>query len=109
MPPQPPPPATPLPRLPHALAIDEFGKVQGWGTNRFGEAVAPLIEEKFIAVAAGLNYSLALDASYKLHHWGNPATAVVTRPGDIFSSIGAGARQAIAVRFEQSPAHGYDS
>jgi hypothetical protein len=96
---------TPHP-LPHVLALKPDGSVVGWGANTLGAIKKAPAGVKFSAIAAGLGYSIGLDRAGMLHHWGFAgASASLGGPGllaDVpvgpFVSIGAGTRQAVAVR-----------
>jgi alpha-tubulin suppressor-like RCC1 family protein len=91
---------------PHVLAIKEDGKVQGWGRNTFHETEAP--DVVFTAIAAGLSFSIGLDETGRLYHWGNVGGGISQSgkafkgvgdlPAGRFISIGAGAAHAQAVR-----------
>jgi alpha-tubulin suppressor-like RCC1 family protein len=71
----------------HVLALTSEGTVLGWGSNHFGQSgghqaarstkpafiVEPtpiVFQEKIVAVAAGMHFSLALSASGKVYAWG---------------------------------------
>jgi hypothetical protein len=43
----------------HSLAIRSNGSIIGWGWNNFGESTPPEGND-FVAIAAGLDYSLAI-------------------------------------------------
>ena len=97
--------------LPHVLALRPDGKVVGWGADtRHERTNTPDIP--LIAIAAGLGFSIGLDTSRMLHHWGDPGPMVGRKtgliepaPGELesvpqgpFASIGAATTHATAVR-----------
>lgn len=87
-------PAKVLPNQPHVSGLNADGSVTGWGTNFYGETTDQPGPLK--AIAAGLSYSIGLDADGHIHQWGASGTG--TPPSGQFISIGAGARHATAVR-----------
>jgi alpha-tubulin suppressor-like RCC1 family protein len=89
--------------VPHILALRNDGTVSGWGLNRYGETQAPpgCIFKK---VAAGLSYSLGIDANDHLRFWGFKGFFAPIGPGGLlqvpagtFVSVGAGPLHAAAV------------
>lgn len=91
---------TAIPNIPHFLALKADGTVQGWGANTFGETNAPP-GVFFSAIAAGTAYSLGLDSSGYIHHWGDPGASSATPKGR-FIAISAAGRHAAAVRVSPS-------
>jgi alpha-tubulin suppressor-like RCC1 family protein len=96
-------PKTPANPLPHVLALRPDGSVIGWPTSA-AAAVAPA-DVTFSAIAAGRGFSIGLDRTGELHHWGEPGAIAANGKGVLenvpkgpFVSIGAGTRHATAVR-----------
>lgn len=68
--------------LNHSLALNQDGKVWGWGSNRFGQIGRPLSDKfkstpaeitglpKIRAIAAGQDHSMALDETGQVWTWG---------------------------------------
>lgn len=109
----------------HALALDSDGRLWGWGINVFGEvgdgtsverhrpvAVQVPPGARFVAVAAGSDSSLALDASGRAWGWGanyygqigdgssdgrSTPTATDMPDGVTFVGVAAGEELSIAV------------
>lgn len=119
----------------HALAIDSNGKVYAWGSNDMGQlgqgdtvdlsvptevktevdgVITSLSGKRVVAVAAGDDFSLALDSDGNLHSWGTNgdyqlgigdqaisqrkvATAVAAPQGVTFSAVAAGRYHAAAI------------
>jgi hypothetical protein len=92
--------------FPHVLALKPDGSVVGWGANTYGAITNVPAGVKFSAIAAGNAYSVGLDRAGMLHHWGFPGASLsLGGPGILadvpigpFVSIGAGTRQAVAIR-----------
>jgi alpha-tubulin suppressor-like RCC1 family protein len=69
-------------KLAHTMAIDKNGKVWGWGINSFGQlgngstirAITPVgllgANKTFCKIAAGLNFTVAIDKAGRLWSWG---------------------------------------
>lgn len=95
-----------LPNMPHISALRPDGSVIGWGTNLYGETTTQV--GPYLAIAAGMSYSLGLDSGGNIHHWGASGDGVGidgktfkgvgTVPVGKYISMGAGANHATAVR-----------
>jgi hypothetical protein len=90
--------------LPHVLALNADGSVIGWPSSAGAAVVAPP-DVQFSALAAGRGFSIGLDRSGEVHHWGDPGVQAANGKGVLanvpkgtFVSIGAGTRHATAVR-----------
>ena len=92
------PQKTLVPEIGHVLALRPNGTVAGWGANTFGETLAPE-GVTFVAIAAGIGFSLGLDDQGMLHHWGNPG-----RPPPMAGGSSRTCRQVLSCRSVR-PAH----
>ena len=76
-------------QIPHVLALKPDGTVVGWGSDAHGEISKTPKHVKFKAIAAGLGFSLGLDESGHIHHWGDPGVMQVTASGSGGKGVGA--------------------
>ena len=101
----------------HILALNEDGNIDGWGRDDFGQATKEPPGVLFKAIGAGFGYSIGLDVSGRLHHWGmdwgaNTIAAqtapfgprqrgLAVVPIGRFEAISAGSHHATALRLSQ--------
>jgi hypothetical protein len=94
------------------IGIKPDGTVAAWGLNDYGQTNVPSYLTGATSVAAGLRFSLALDANGSVIGWGdntsgeltapcrlyNIATKTCVQPYSGFSAIAAGDKHTVAVR-----------
>jgi hypothetical protein len=68
----------------------------GWGDNDYGQSYVP--SGTFIAVAAGVNHSIAIHTGGTLAGWGNAGYGQIYVPSGTFNAVAAGGRSSVAVR-----------
>lgn len=71
-----------------------------WGYNAFGQTNCPVQVSNVLAIAAGQNHSLALQADGKILHWGNTSSGLNNIPADASNvvAIAAGNRHSLALK-----------
>lgn len=101
------------------IALNEEGKMFGWGNNMFGQLgdgttdhryhiVAIMPSKRFKSISAGDGYSLAIDEDGFAYGWGNnftgalgdlisPRTPKILIPGVKFKFISAGFSQSLLI------------
>jgi len=74
------------------------GTIVGWGQDLYGEVTSPEGND-FVAIAAGINSSLALKSDGSIVGWGSNYWGKTTPPpGNDFVAIAAGQGHSLAIR-----------
>jgi hypothetical protein len=86
---------------PHILALRPNGAVVGWGADAFEQCRAPN-GVTFRAISAGSGFSVGIDDTGKLHHWGSTSLALglaslSVLPTGPFATVSAGLGHVAAV------------
>ena len=83
----------------HGIAIRTNGTVYCWGSNNYGQCIAPASLVDATKVAAAREFSIALRATGTVAYWGTTTTAYMPPAGLAnVTDIGAGAYHSIALQ-----------
>ena len=80
----------------------EFGQLTAWGENGFGATMTPPGATNLLAVAAGVDFSLALKADGTLLAWGNDTQGEVSGTANISNAVAIAARESSCLALEES-------
>lgn len=77
----------------HALALDRYGNIIGWGSNANGQSTAPQGLSNAVAIAAGGSHSMALRIDGTVRVWGNNAYGQTNTPAGLSNVVTIAAGQ----------------